>query len=370
MAAMRRRLLITAASAGVCLLLLELGARWLEGSTTRPGDGRESLLELSENPDIAYRLRGGASGNLWECDVQANSLGFRDREFGRKAEGARRVLVLGDSMTFGHRVAADDVYARQLEVRLGAGVEVFNLSLGGYDTLNEAALLKLHGPELAPDLVILGYCINDIGLHSVNLLELEQAARAHTQRSWSALGRLLEQRLARTQAEADDVDLNTPEEFRRRYDGRLADIAGDAELEALRLKMAAAVAAKRGKQHQFGVLEEYCEPTHLQRLRYGLEWVAASCAALGVDGLVVVLPFLRKDTKEGVYALADEIVAHEARRAGLQVLLMRPRLRGTSLDELRTKKGDSLHLNARGHGLVADAIAAYLSAQPEWSRSK
>ena len=66
-----------------------------------------------------------------------NSLRFRDREFGPKRRGVRRVMVVGDSFTEGQGVKEPDTYARVLERRLNAAepgrFEVMNCGRRGDD---------------------------------------------------------------------------------------------------------------------------------------------------------------------------------------------------------------------------------------------
>jgi len=99
--------------------------------------------------------------------VTVNDMGFRSDEIsGEKPDGGLRIICLGDSQTFGNGVAQPDVYPAQLEAilesRLESPVEVINTGVQAYDTLQEVRLLERHAGALNPDIVTLGFYINDI----------------------------------------------------------------------------------------------------------------------------------------------------------------------------------------------------------------
>jgi hypothetical protein len=72
-------------------------------------------------------------------------------------------------VTFGPGVRNEDIFPRRLEVNLGRDlgrpVRVINSGVGGYNTEQELAFLKLRGPEIAPDLVVLLYVSNDVEIN-------------------------------------------------------------------------------------------------------------------------------------------------------------------------------------------------------------
>jgi lysophospholipase L1-like esterase len=110
---------------------------------------------------------------LWDPDTGAefadetNAAGWRDRDHAPgRAAGVFRVLVLGDSVTYGAIVGADDLYTRVLERKLGKrgyAVEVISLALGRWGTDQELEALRLEGLSYAPDLVIVEFTGNDPG---------------------------------------------------------------------------------------------------------------------------------------------------------------------------------------------------------------
>ncbi|MFC1599549.1 hypothetical protein ACFL3T_00795 [Patescibacteria group bacterium] len=102
-------------------------------------------------------------------EIRINKLGFRDDEvLLTKYANRKRVLVLGDSFTFGMGVAKDDNFVEVLEKMLNDNddefqYEVVNMGSIGYTIDNEYLLLKEKGSLLNPDIILVGLFVgNDI----------------------------------------------------------------------------------------------------------------------------------------------------------------------------------------------------------------
>ena len=97
----------------------------------------------------------------------ANNHGWRDRDRTFKnPNDSFRIVVLGDSNTFGAIVPAEAVFTRLLEDRLketGYNAEVINISLGGWGTDQELEALRLEGLRYKPDIIVLQFTTNDLG---------------------------------------------------------------------------------------------------------------------------------------------------------------------------------------------------------------
>jgi lysophospholipase L1-like esterase len=147
-----------------------------------------------------------AANPVWT--VSTNSDGFRDREFPpTKDKQTIRILCLGDSWTFGANVSPLETYPHVLEQRLrqrfpGQRLEVFNLGVLGYSSLQVEQLLTSGALAMAPDYVIVGVAMNDAsvaGYHDKDLLgvveERAESKPAWTWTSWLPRSELI--RLAR-----------------------------------------------------------------------------------------------------------------------------------------------------------------------------
>lgn len=101
--------------------------------------------------------------------VRINNLGFRDpRDYElAKKPNTFRILVLGDSVTFGHGSIYESTWPYLLEMRLqqwrpDVDWQVWNLGVPGYNTSQELAYLKDVAPAYQPDLVVVGFFYNDV----------------------------------------------------------------------------------------------------------------------------------------------------------------------------------------------------------------
>lgn len=123
--------------------------------------------------------------HVWVSDeftevVDTNSQGLRDVEIRDHADFAARILIVGDSMTFGHGVSASQSYPEVLESlyrEAGRSVDVVNAGVKGYgiDQSYKHFLTRLRC--LDPDLVIFAYYANDLKdsiLHPLYRLERNQ----------------------------------------------------------------------------------------------------------------------------------------------------------------------------------------------------
>lgn len=95
-----------------------------------------------------------------------NAQGFRDTEdwVVPKPVGQKRVMLLGDSLTFGNAVALEDLFATRLEAGLKVTdprVEVLNASAGGWSTETEIGFFETEGTAFEPDVLVVGFYPND-----------------------------------------------------------------------------------------------------------------------------------------------------------------------------------------------------------------
>jgi lysophospholipase L1-like esterase len=121
------------------------------------------------NPELSFAHAPNRSAFLMGVPVSINSEGLRDREFSLdKPSGVYRVMMLGDSTTFGWGVKEENTAAKFLERKLNADLpagydraEVMNTGVGNYDTVQEVTYYETIGWKYHPDLVVLVFFIND-----------------------------------------------------------------------------------------------------------------------------------------------------------------------------------------------------------------
>jgi lysophospholipase L1-like esterase len=119
------------------------------------------------HPTRLFDLRPNQQVFTHDKPARINALGFRGAEVETPKRGDRfRVVIMGDSVTFGNGVGDDETYSAQLARRLGGAgsrnVEVINAGIPAYDTWQHTLLLEEVVLSLEPDLVVLGFYENDI----------------------------------------------------------------------------------------------------------------------------------------------------------------------------------------------------------------
>jgi lysophospholipase L1-like esterase len=124
-------------------------------------------LDRTRGPDVyserlGWKLRPGFQGFVHDTWTTVNDGGYRGRDHAAgKAPGRIRIVMLGDSITFGHRVRDDQTFSALLASRTGR-FEVLNLGVEGYGTDQELIVLQEEGLRRHPDVVILNFCSNDV----------------------------------------------------------------------------------------------------------------------------------------------------------------------------------------------------------------
>ena len=93
-----------------------------------------------------------------------NSLGFRDGEMTERKGGTiQRIMILGDSYSFGQGVRYGDIFPVLLETGHDEGIiEVLNFSKQGWNTKAEADFFFEKGREYDFDVLVLCFSYNDI----------------------------------------------------------------------------------------------------------------------------------------------------------------------------------------------------------------
>jgi lysophospholipase L1-like esterase len=345
--AQRRRIGLLAALGATALALLcaEVGLRLVGYHALGPAQRRRApILRISDDPELGYELRPLAEGRGWGTHVRVNSHGFRGPEVELDGKGRFRIVVLGDSITFGNRIPEGSAWPDVLQELLSANparVQVLNFALGGYDVLQYVRTLETKALPFAPDLVVVGYCLNDAGVASTNLDDLRELEAV--QSSFWLRSRLLQ--LLYTY-DASARSLNEPELFRRHYAQRIEEI-DDSESQLL------ALMSRVGSE---APASWYADRAKVGRLRYAFGRLAALSREHGFGVLVVVFPWLELEGSVYPHQAVHEIIAHEVRRAGLELFDLTPPFVLEGIQRLRLRRRELCHPNERGHRLIAETL--------------
>lgn len=113
-------------------------------------------------PDQTFLRHPARADEFPPVRVSINSLGMRGALPGPKAEGERRLLLLGDSFLQADEVFEQDTVGPVLERRLGAsGWRVLQHGMFSWAPVLEWNWLRRVGLSLEPDVLLLFLCVND-----------------------------------------------------------------------------------------------------------------------------------------------------------------------------------------------------------------
>ncbi len=147
----------------------------------------EGLARISEPPpvqkeeylwDWSERFKDGdfytlEKGEGYPPGEENNVDGLRDvTRPVETREGLRRIVILGDSVAYGHGVEATEAFPQILEHTLrasGRDVDVFNIALPGWSTRQERLAYERIARRYKPNEVVLAVCLNDLAELQINL---------------------------------------------------------------------------------------------------------------------------------------------------------------------------------------------------------
>ena len=294
-----------------------------EGSITFP------VYQPNVTFSSAYDPAGDKRGYLkpdGKVTYRINGMSFRGGPLViEKPPAAFRVVCLGDSLTFGEGVHEGDTYPAKLEEFLGdsiAGrtVQVINAGVQGYGTREEVALFFDRCTKLRPDVVVLGFFLNDATPFGETVRQNDERTRdiplsglARISTIWETIER---QRRATT-LEEEYFDIT-----RRSFDTEMWQVAKQL-----------------------------------------LAMMQAESRKAGFRFVVVLLPMLWG--LEGDYPFNDlhSRVAAACQEAGCEFIDMLPVLSGRPSESLWVHPTDQ-HPNEIAHRLIAQRLAEVLQPKP------
>jgi hypothetical protein len=251
-----------------------------------------------------------------------NAQGYRDVEHAlAKPPGTRRLVALGDSFAWGASVHFEDAYPQ----RLGRGLtrrrqepwEVIALALPGLATPDHAAQLEAEGMAFDPDVVVLGYVLNDAeSREQVHRREAAYAARE--ERAPSLLDRSALVRFVKSRLEASAEARERIAYHRSLYDERTGGWPG---------------------------------------ARAALQRMGRLCRERGIPFVVAIFPLLGNPL-DASYPFADihRQVAAAAAESGAKVVDLLDNYRGLRWELLVVNGARDEHPNEIAHRIAADAI--------------
>jgi hypothetical protein len=169
------RLLLVLSSIFIVFDIAEFTVRSVKPQMTFEEAVQFADFYLSSDSLIPFSLRKNYSGTMREYNgdytagITTNSFGYRGQEFTLdKPKETKRILILGDSMTFGIGVKDTETYPFQLGELLKKNIkspyEVINAGYAdGFSPDSYYLYLKERGMKLQPDIIVVGLFVwNDI----------------------------------------------------------------------------------------------------------------------------------------------------------------------------------------------------------------
>ncbi len=283
------------------------------------------LLQFKPNVVFEHIYDSNPNGYFNERNAQTyrtNRYGLRGPDFPEQKEpGVTRVLVLGDSFVFGEGVAFEDTVTAQLERLLNARAsetfEVINAATAAWDTNCEVNYLEWHGVVFEPDIIMIGYVLNDSGY---------------------------------------DVGLDLWNDVTSTYENR--------ELrESYLISYLYGVIAKRTVTRRF--VAEMAASAREHRDEWELSFAALSrgqeiAASIGARYIVFIYPFMYELSDDHPFKQLHGMVADYCRTHGIEVIDLLPDYMGLKDTALWVHPSDP-HPNAAAHRVAAGVLADYLA---------
>tara|TARA_B110000027_G_C16083107_1_gene284583 strand:+ start:269 stop:1288 length:1020 start_codon:yes stop_codon:yes gene_type:complete len=132
---------------------------------------------MVQHPKLPYTmLKNSKTKSILGNEILINSHGFRDYEYNKNKDvNTYRILVLGDSTTYGYGIKMEHSYPKVLENLLNKNfkdkkIEVLNLGVSGFNFIDYYNLYIEYGAQFQPDSIIIGVMKNDYILNSLNII--------------------------------------------------------------------------------------------------------------------------------------------------------------------------------------------------------
>lgn len=266
----------------------------------------------------------GARKVIGGIEYKVNPQGFRDYEYAKaKDDGVLRIAVIGDSVTYGYTELEDtypNIMERELRIDLKKeSIEVLNFGIEGTDSQHQLKLLKERVLDYNPDIVVLGYCLNDIRFLDINPVVL-----------WFV----------------EHINF--------------LDYFVVKSITAFRF-MRARLGIVTAETHYELILSLYNDPYRATKLRGAVREMKTVLGERGVKFMVAVFPF-KQQFQEGATFLPQETVISICEEEGIECLDTFSALKEYDSKELYLE-GDPVHFSSFGNEVVGRSVVDFLMSK-------
>ena len=273
--------------------------------------------------EAKYSLPAGAD-EFSEKYVFLNREGYRDSEHAYgKGKTTVRIAVLGDSFAFGSGIKnANDTYPKELEKMLNSksikfNYEVLNFGKPGIDTEFEIKILKNDALRYDPDIIIVGYVLNDF--RDIDYTKAKKSSNIYL--FWL------------------DIYLQ-----RYSYLYHFTNKGFNAALEAAGFK----------KSYYRTIVDSFNSENNKEFNKEYFKELKDISKNNNATLIIVIFPFIYK--LDGYqFAVQHRVVAQSGEEYGIAVLDLLPYFRNLDEKQLVVSRYDN-HPNEIGHQIAADAI--------------
>jgi lysophospholipase L1-like esterase len=324
-------LLLVALSLSVSLAASEALLRLL-GHHGEP-ISRISNIYLVDDEVLDWRYVPNSEVKIGRVVYRYNRAGFRDKDhLLQKPAGIYRVVVLGDSVTEGYDVEWKDVFAQVLQTRLGNRYEVINIAAGGLNTPQEIHLFERVGSRYSPDLVVLNFVLNDVDFYTKFAPAQLAAERGDS-------------RIAM-------FNLPIPPRVKRLLKSSALIYFVKDRIQSFRESLL----GTEGTSNYYERI--WASEENRRKVTNGFTRLAELRRKDHFAVLVMIWPLIT-DYRSYRFGWIHTWVAREATMVGFDVIDLLPQLSSVPYRTLQASAEDSVHPNALGHRLGAEAFLAW-----------
>ncbi len=284
--------------------------------------------------------------------VTTNSLGLRDREFAlKKTDNVFRILLVGDSFTFGQGVPLKLTLPKQLESKLNDlltdSVEVVNFGVCGFNTFQEMMYVTRHGLALNPDMILPVWVHHDHDLNGYSYSDFEQFILNGT---------------VTVSDSADELDVDIGLDMKQ----VIYDIYSFLDRNFYTVKvfggrMRYLLMECGVNLHVWEQTTDFLEDEEGIKLSYAsLKHLSELCAKKGIEFGVVIYPYLQLLNDDHYDNLVYRQVESFCTDNDIRCLNLFPHFKGLNQFRLHVNMIDS-HPNGKAHSIAADAVVDYFT---------
>ncbi len=291
------------------------------------------------NPFYYYGLKPNLKiADSFGVPVFTNEDGLREqRTYQKEPKRKKRILVLGDSYTFGLGVKSENTYPKQLE-QLLSGAEVVNAGVSGFTAWQEMRFFQYEGYKYQPDLVIIGLVMNDLS----------------------------QTKFCDSRGYIYDKDNPMELEGKPTFYDYLIDNSYLLKVVLSRVELLKEKFWPHKIYRDLTLLYDLPPATLSKAVNYLLiKYYQSIKIKANCEVLIVILPLGKQILESNNYQ--QIVISQELIKAGFPTIDILPQFKKHSLEELYNLKNDYGHFNSLGHQLIAREIYQWLKEkQPDF----